>query len=134
MSVENKDPRWKNVGLWVLSALVAAMFLFSGMTKLMGTEMHVANFERWGFPGWFMYVVGVMEVSGALLVLIPRLASYAALLLSVVMLGAVFTHIAAAEYTMLVMPAMLLVFLEVLAWGRWPRLAIPSFFRMRTPA
>jgi uncharacterized membrane protein YphA (DoxX/SURF4 family) len=134
MSYEKKEPVWKNVGLWVLSSLIAAMFLFSGFTKLMGAEMHVLNFERWGYPAWFMYVVGLIEVSGAVFVLVPRLASYAALLLSVIMLGAIVTHVAAAEYAMLVMPVMLLVFLEVVAWGRWPRLALPEFLRLRSPA
>jgi uncharacterized membrane protein YphA (DoxX/SURF4 family) len=134
MNSENRNPRWKNAGLWVLSILMAAMFLFAGLTKLMGAEMHVVNFDRWGYPLTFMYVVGLIEVAGALLLLIPRLASYAALLLSVNMLGANLTHIAAGEYTMLVMPLMLLAFLVVVAWGRWPRLALPGFLRMRTPA
>lgn len=134
MSEVIKESKLKNIGLWVLSVMLAGGFAFMASGKLMGSEMSAAGFERWGYPLWFMYVVGLMEVTGAVLLLVPRLASYGALLLGVVMLGAVATHISAAEYSMLVMPLMFGAFLAVVGWGRWPRLIVPGFLRSGSPA
>jgi uncharacterized membrane protein YphA (DoxX/SURF4 family) len=118
------------VGLWIVSAVVAAAFVFFGSGKLMGSEMYVQGFEKWGYPLWFMYLIGALEVVGGIALLVPRIASYGALALAVVMLGATFTHLASYEYTSLLMPLVFLGLHLLIAWGRWPRLAVPSFLRM----
>ena len=48
-------------------------------------------FEGWGYPGWFAFVIGGAELACALLLLAPRLASYAGSTLVVIMLGALST-------------------------------------------
>lgn len=42
-----------SVGLWILTGLLSALYLFTGGTKLMGMEMHVEHFAQWGYPQWF---------------------------------------------------------------------------------
>lgn len=47
-----------------LSGLVNLAFLMAGGTKLAGVEMHTENFARWGYPNWFKYVTGSVELMG----------------------------------------------------------------------
>lgn len=96
-----------NIGAWVLSALLAAAFVMAGGSKLAGVEMHVQNFARWGFPSWFLYVTGGIEVASALGLLWRRTAGLAALGLVATMVGAVLTHLKAGEAQMVVAPVVL---------------------------
>jgi uncharacterized membrane protein YphA (DoxX/SURF4 family) len=78
---------------WILQGLLAATFLVAGTTKLASPQMHVAFFEKIGFGQWFRYFTGVLEVIGAILVLVPRTAGSAAILLGMTMVGAVDIHL-----------------------------------------
>ncbi len=82
-----------HVILWVLQVLVAAMFLFSGGMKLVGTQPMVELFNEIGIGQWFRYLTGGLEIAGATALLIPRLVASGALLLAGVMVGAVFTDL-----------------------------------------
>lgn len=57
----------------------------------------IANFERWGYPAWSMYLVGLVEVLGAVLLVFARTRFYGALVIAVAMAGAVLTHWQAHE-------------------------------------
>src|SRR5262249_35612323 len=61
--------------------------------KLMGSENWISRFSRWGYPDGFYLAVGVAELAGAALLVVPKLAVAGALLLSVVMVGAAGTHL-----------------------------------------
>ncbi len=63
------------------AVVLAAAFLFFGIGKLTGQPEVVEMFRAWGFPVWFVYVTGVLEVSGAVLVAIPRTRFAGALVL-----------------------------------------------------
>ena len=49
------------------------------MPKLAGAEAHVRHFVTWGYPDWFRLVVGAIEVTSAVLLLVPRLAFFGAM-------------------------------------------------------
>lgn len=93
-----QTPKWKRVAAWIVCGLLAVAFLGSGGSKLAGVPMHVENFARWGYPQWFRVVVGGVEVAAAALLLVPRLATYAAAALVLVMVGAVGTHVMNGEW------------------------------------
>ncbi|GAA4360959.1 DoxX family protein [Kangiella marina] len=95
----------------VLTVVLAIIFLVSGGAKLLGLEFELEAFSRWGYPLWFMYLTGVIEVVGGVALLVPRLASYAAVGLSVVMVGAVATHLINSEWVMLVIASVILALL-----------------------
>ncbi len=78
---------------WALAMLLALSFAGSGLTKLNPNQAMVERFENWGYSGSFARLIGVMETTGAILVLFPSLAAYGAGLLAVVMIGAVYTHL-----------------------------------------
>lgn len=72
----------------IVSVGLALLFLTSGFTKLGDMPLQAQLFHRFGFPHWFMFVVGAAELVGATLVVIPRVRPYGAMLLAVVMMGA----------------------------------------------
>jgi putative oxidoreductase len=108
----------KNIAAWILCALLAALFFFAGAMKLMGSEQIAEQFGKLGFPVWFAYLVGLAEVGGAFLLLAPKVASYGAAFLMLVMIGAVFTTIRVGEGWYV--PLIVLVLLGVVVYLRRP--------------
>jgi|GEM_PF-2919933 len=82
----------------VVAVLLAAAFIMSGLTKLSGNEGMVQNFARWGFPGFFIYVVGLTEVVAAVLLVIPKTRAFGASALVGTMVGAAGTHAMFGEW------------------------------------
>ncbi len=106
-----------NIALWVLQALLALAFVGAASGKLLGKPEMVALFEAVGVGQWFRYVTGLMELAGALLIVVPRTKFFGAALLSVVMVGAVLTHLFILHNAPTA-PAVLLVLAGIVAWAR----------------
>src|SRR4029077_18735816 len=83
----------RKVGLWILRVLLGAAFIGAGGAKLAGVQAMVDMFQKVGVGQWFRIVTGLLEVIGAILLLIPRLTFYGAALLLTVMVGAVTAHL-----------------------------------------
>jgi uncharacterized membrane protein YphA (DoxX/SURF4 family) len=96
--------------------LLALIFLGSGGAKLAGLEFEIEAFTRWGYPLWFMYLAGTIEVAGAVLLLVPRLSALAAAGLAAFMLGALATHVVHAEWAMLAVATAITLLAARLAW------------------
>jgi len=105
---------------WVLSGLLALAFLASGVPKLLMIEVWARKFAQWGYPVWFLLLIGALEVGGAILLLIPRWTRYGVLLLGVVMVGAMYTHVSNGEGLQVLRPLIVGAALGVLAWLRAP--------------
>ena len=98
----------------VVSILLGLLFLLSGgskMAEIRGPGMHTADFQSWGYPLWFMYVVGAWEVIGGVLLLVPSTRFYGASLMSVDMIGATVTTAHASQFNKLAFPLILLILL-----------------------
>jgi uncharacterized membrane protein YphA (DoxX/SURF4 family) len=108
----------KTIVLWVVSILLAAMFLFSGGFKLLHLEQAKPMFVKYGYAAWFATFIGTCEVFGALGLLVPRLAALAAGGLAIIMAGAVYTHMSHQEYSHGMIPLVLLVLLVGVCWVR----------------
>lgn len=67
-----------------------------------------------------MYVIGLVEVVGAIALLVPRLAPYAAAELGGVMIGATITHLMFDPPAHAAAPVILLGLLFVVGWARRP--------------
>ncbi|MFJ6675986.1 DoxX family protein [Actinosynnema sp. NPDC091369] len=105
------------IALWVLQVLLAAYFVHSGVS-LLGDDF-VGKFDRIGSGQWLRYVTGVLEIAGALGLLVPILCGLAASGLVGVMAGAVVTELFVLnDSSGAVLPAMLLVTAAIVAWGR----------------
>ena len=103
----------------MLQIAAAAIFLFAGSRKLMADPQMVAVFAKVGIGQWFRLLTGMLEIGGALALLVPRTAAFAAILLAVVMVGAAIAHL-----TMLGGSPALAIMLLVVCWGiAWLRRA-----------
>jgi putative oxidoreductase len=85
--------RAASIALWIVQIATAAMFLLAGSSKLAGVPAMVGLFGAIGIGQWFRYLTGSIEVVSAILLLIPSLAFFGALLLVPTMVAAVLTHL-----------------------------------------
>lgn len=116
-STVNRPGRPLTIALWVVQIGLALMFFMAGGNKLAGNPMMVGLFDAIGIGQWFRYVTGALEVTGAALLLVPRISGLGAVLLVPVMLGAITTHLVVLHSSP-AMPLGLLVGLTFVAWGR----------------
>jgi uncharacterized membrane protein YphA (DoxX/SURF4 family) len=115
--------------LWVVQALLALLFLFAGGTKLVLPIDVLASMgspNQIPLPGWLVRFVGVVEVLGALGLILPGLlrikpglTPLAALGLVVIMIGAVALTVAADGVAAGVVPLMVGLLAAFVAYGRW---------------
>ncbi|HEY0604407.1 MAG TPA: DoxX family protein [Herpetosiphonaceae bacterium] len=116
-------PRWQTYAVYAVMALLTLGFLLFGGGKLAGAQMNVDNFTRWGYPIWFMYLTGLIEVVGAVLLWPQRTRLIGALLLVATMLGAIATHLVNNELAFAAMPVVLLLLAAFVAWSNRPQRA-----------
>ncbi|HEY2762884.1 MAG TPA: DoxX family protein [Pseudonocardiaceae bacterium] len=108
--------RGRNITLWVLQGVLALVFVLTALLKFTGSPQAVAVFEAMGTAGWLPYVIGVLEVAGAVALLIPRLSGLAAVAFVALMVGAVLTHLIWGGPV--VLEIVLLILCVVVAYGR----------------
>ena len=90
---EARSSRALNITFWILQGVLAAVFLAAGITKLVSMQTQVVTFDEIGLGQWLRYFTGAIEVIGAIMVLHPRTAALAAILLGMTMVGAVDVHL-----------------------------------------
>ena len=101
---------------WVSVILLAGAFSMAAIGKLSGAATPM--FEAWGYAPWFMMLTGVLELLGAIGLLVPKTSRYAILGLSGLMLGAAYTHLSHAETDQVIRPIIFLLVLGVAWWAR----------------
>jgi putative oxidoreductase len=74
--------RQRPIAIWFLRVLLGLAFLTIGAAKLTGTLNTVQTFEAIGWGQWFRYLTGLLDLTGAVLVFVPRWTCYGALLLT----------------------------------------------------
>lgn len=105
------------VVMWAVQVALAWMFVMAGLPKLAGGQVMVDLFDAVGAGQWLRYVVGVLELAGAIGLLIPRLCGLAALGLGGLMVGAALTNIVVLGASPAIPLGYLLV-AAVIAWFR----------------
>lgn len=121
--------RWAKRAGWAAFGLVLVFEVLAmgaaGLAKFASMDGWFYWFIRFGYPARFALVVGAVEFVGAGLLLIPRLASYAAMALGIVMIGAlhaVLTHETDLTWGGPVIHMALLAMIGVVQWKRrWRR-------------
>ena len=107
----------RTVAVWTLQIFIGSLFVLVGVMKFVDPSW-VRNFARWGYPDHFYMVVGVLEAVGGVALLVPRLTTYAALLLTTMMTGAVLTHLLHGEMHRVRGPLLYLVVVALTGWLR----------------
>ena len=103
--------------LWCVQALLALVFVNASLAKLMGTPEFVALFIAVGFGQWFRYVTGVLELTGAVLIMVPKTRSIGSGLLATIMLGALTAHLFILHASPTT-PGVLFLMSSFVVWGR----------------
>jgi putative oxidoreductase len=102
--------------VWVAAIVSALVFTIAAFAKLGGAM--IGRFEVWGYTPSFAITIGLLELLGAVGLLIPRSAAWAALGLILIMLGALETHVLEGEYLAALGPIVMLGLLGVVLYGR----------------
>ncbi|HEY2854301.1 MAG TPA: DoxX family protein [Gemmatimonadaceae bacterium] len=113
--------------VWTLSILLAGLFLLTGVPKVIGSG--AVGFQASAmrdFPQFMRILVGLVECIGAVGLLIPTTASFAALALAVVMVPASLTQYASGEGHVWV-PIVVLALLLLTAWRRSAKAVSASY-------
>jgi uncharacterized membrane protein YphA (DoxX/SURF4 family) len=116
------------VVLWAVQVLLAAGFVVSGATKFSQPEEKLVKKWAWveDFSQPTVHIIGVLEVLGAIGVvlpaltgIVPSLTPLAALGLVLTMIGAALTHLRRSEYSVITVPMVLLILAAFVAYGRF---------------
>lgn len=75
----------KPLALLLLRIALGAIFIYHGYPKLTHAAQWVGNFDHMGFPGYFAYIAGVLEVFGGAVLIVGVFTRIAALLLAIEM-------------------------------------------------
>ena len=102
----------------VASILLALGMAAAGILKLVGAEIEIEAFQRFGLPAWLMLQVGLTEVAVAILLLIPRLATLGAIIGVGIMMVAVPAHASAGEIPQILFPLAFGVGFYYVGWQR----------------
>jgi hypothetical protein len=115
---------------WLPRVVVAVLFIFAGNAKFSDRSPWVPIFDQIGFGDWFRYFTGILQVTGAVLVLIPRTIAIGILMLACTMVGAMTSWIflLGAPFNAVIPAALLLGLLFV---GGEPLIEIADAYRKR---
>jgi uncharacterized membrane protein YphA (DoxX/SURF4 family) len=103
----------------VVATLLGFVMAVSGLTKLAGESHQVAMFAMVGLPSWFLVLVGTFEVIGGILLLVPATTPVGSLILSTIMVGALWTHAVHGEWiNLLPVSVLLTLFLMIFLSNR----------------
>jgi len=115
------NTKTKNIINWVLTALVAIIFLGSGINKVMGNAEALKMAEGFGISATNFKLIGTVEVVATLLFIFPRTGILGSLLLIAFMGGSIATHVEHAQPIMA--PVIIAAFLWIVAIIRFPELS-----------
>lgn len=115
-----------NIALWIVQALLAAIFLFAGGMKLVIPIEEMMKQMPLPLPGLFLRFTGVVEVLGAIGLILPWLLRIRPLLtplaaagLVIVMIGATVYTLAAGDVVSALIPLVVGILAAFVAYGRW---------------
>ena len=105
---------------WLLRLAVSVAFIGFGVEKFR-EPFWVHFFARLGFGQWFRYVTGVIEIVGAVLVVVPGLTLVGLAMLACTMVGAAIAWVRVGSPGDATVPAIVLVMLVAIGWSEYNR-------------
>ena len=110
--------------LWIVQGLLALLFLWAGGVKLVLPLDQLTG--QISLPGWFLRFIGVVEVLGALGLILPGLLGIrpgltplAAAGLVIIMIGATGLGLMTGSVVMVLSPLVVGLLAAFIAYGRW---------------
>lgn len=113
-----------NIALWIIQVLLALLFLFAGGIKLILPIEEMT--KQMAMPGLFLRFLGVVEVLGALGLILPglfriktSLTPLAAVGLVIIMIGAIVISAKIGGVSQVPIPLVTAILAGFVAYGRW---------------
>lgn len=117
---------WRQVSWSQVSALaLAAFFVVGSLSNILAPGSIYEEYLRWGYPHWFHFVTGSLELTAAVLLAQPRTRLWGSALGCAVMLAALATVTLHGEYGHGVAPFIVAILSIVVGWLAW-RERLPS--------
>ena len=83
---------WNNASFeWILAMIVAVLFAIAGVVNLARPGAVKRDFARWGYPAWFQWLCGALELLSAALLLGQQTRVLGLALAGAIMIGAIVT-------------------------------------------
>jgi uncharacterized membrane protein len=114
-----------NILVWIVQALLAVIFALHGVVLIFPPEPMKVVFDALPFSRGFMVAIGVLEILGAIGLILPwalkiqpRLTPLAAAGLTIIMIGAVMTHLIRGEVAQAIPSLIITVLAAFVAYAR----------------
>jgi hypothetical protein len=113
----------RRIGYWAATVLAAALFATPGAALIAKAPHFASEMGRLGYPGYFLTLLGVFKVAGAVVILAPRLPllkewAYAGLSFDVV--GAIVSRISVGDPPLAVALPISIAVVLALSWALRP--------------
>ncbi|MEM5424775.1 DoxX family protein [Paraburkholderia ferrariae] len=103
----------------VLPLVLAAFFVVGSLSNIVAPRSIFEEYLKWGYPHWFHFVTGSLELMTALLLARPRTRLWGSALGCTVMLAALATVAVHGEYGHGVAPLVAATLSIVVGWIAW---------------
>ena len=111
----------------ILSLVLAAFFVVGSLSNIVAPRSILEEYLKWGYPQWFHFVTGSLELMTAVLLARARTRLWGSALGCTVMLAALATVTVHGEYGHAVAPLVVAILSIVVGWIAWrKRLAAGS--------
>lgn len=113
------------IAYWIVAGILALLYVISGGQKIVRSRAQLEPMMAWAptFPAWTVKAIGIVEVLGAIGLIVPPLAGIlsalaiaAAIGLALVQLVAIGLHVARGELKVLGFNVFLLALAAVTIW------------------
>lgn len=109
-----------------LPFVLAAFFVVGSLSNIFAPGSIYQEYLKWGYPRWFHFVTGSLELTAAFLLLRARSRLFGSTLGCGVMLAALATVIIHGEYAHAVPPLIVATWSLVVGWMCWRKqVALP---------
>jgi DoxX-like family len=104
---------------WIATVWLALGMASSGFFQIIKLEEAVKKMLDWGYPAYFLTIIGVWKLLGVVAILIPKFPlvkewAYAGFFF--LMTGAIFTHLAVGDAAVEFFGPTLLLVLTIVSW------------------
>jgi len=115
--------RGRTIAYWVTTVLVAAESMLGGVWDILQIPYVRADIDKLGYPAYFLVIIGVWKLLGAVAVLVPRFPrlkewAYAGMFFNYT--GAVASHLAVGDGAESVAYPIIMTGLVVASWALRP--------------
>jgi uncharacterized membrane protein YphA (DoxX/SURF4 family) len=104
---------------WIATIWLALGMTSTGIFQIIKLEDAVKKMLEWGFPSYFLTIIGVWKILGVIAILIPKfplLKEWAYAGFFFLMTGAIFTHFAVGDNLIEFFGPSLLLVLTIVSW------------------